>query len=182
MGNPHVQFDEGALETRDSVTRLRPTLPQPLAIFNRDPLYPSPRLTHDASPEQPWSARNGRTIWIRILAKHCPTKSFRIGAVQMTTPPPIRNRLGPPRQHKGQVSYPARRRTSPALILGLYYPKTLMSSPIWRVPVQGGDEVPLGSSTPGRPIRRSDSTAILFVLQQEDGDGRPNRRWARKTA
>jgi hypothetical protein len=26
-GNPHVQFDEGAQETCDSVTRLCPTLP-----------------------------------------------------------------------------------------------------------------------------------------------------------
>jgi Xaa-Pro aminopeptidase len=33
-GNPHVRFDEGALETCDSVTRLRPTLPQPLAIIS----------------------------------------------------------------------------------------------------------------------------------------------------
>jgi hypothetical protein len=32
-GNPHVQFDEGALETCDSVTRLRPTLPRPLPIL-----------------------------------------------------------------------------------------------------------------------------------------------------
>jgi hypothetical protein len=31
-GNPHVQFDEGAQETCDSITRLCPTLPQPLAI------------------------------------------------------------------------------------------------------------------------------------------------------
>src|SRR5439155_12191142 len=29
-GNPHVQFDEGALETCDSATRLCPTLPKPL--------------------------------------------------------------------------------------------------------------------------------------------------------
>jgi hypothetical protein len=29
-GNPHVQFDEGAQETCDSVTRLCPTLPKPL--------------------------------------------------------------------------------------------------------------------------------------------------------
>ena len=28
-GNPHVQFDEGAQETCDIVTRLRPTLPSP---------------------------------------------------------------------------------------------------------------------------------------------------------
>src|SRR3984893_17070269 len=35
-GNPHVQFDEGALETCDSVTRLCPTLPQPLAIISTD--------------------------------------------------------------------------------------------------------------------------------------------------
>jgi len=33
-GKPHVQFDEGALETCDSVTRLRPTLRQPLVIFS----------------------------------------------------------------------------------------------------------------------------------------------------
>jgi hypothetical protein len=31
-GNPHVQFDEGTQETCDIATRLRPTLPQPLAI------------------------------------------------------------------------------------------------------------------------------------------------------
>jgi hypothetical protein len=30
-GNPHVQFDEGAQETYDSVTRLCSTLPEPLA-------------------------------------------------------------------------------------------------------------------------------------------------------
>ncbi len=30
-GNPHVQFDEGALETCDNATRLCPTLPEPLA-------------------------------------------------------------------------------------------------------------------------------------------------------
>ncbi len=28
-GNPHVQFDEGALETCDNATRLCPTLPKP---------------------------------------------------------------------------------------------------------------------------------------------------------
>jgi hypothetical protein len=32
-GNPHVQFDEGAQETCDSVTRLCPTLPKPLASW-----------------------------------------------------------------------------------------------------------------------------------------------------
>jgi hypothetical protein len=37
-GNPHVQFDEGALETCDSVTRLRPTLRlAPLAEFEAAP-------------------------------------------------------------------------------------------------------------------------------------------------
>jgi hypothetical protein len=30
-GNPHVQFDEGAQETYDCVTRLCPTLPKPSA-------------------------------------------------------------------------------------------------------------------------------------------------------
>jgi len=42
--NPHVQFDEGALETCDSVTRLRPTLPQPLVIIDRpqDPVADLP--------------------------------------------------------------------------------------------------------------------------------------------
>jgi hypothetical protein len=39
-GNPHVQFDEGAQETCDSVTRLCPTLPQPLAIFSLLPVQP----------------------------------------------------------------------------------------------------------------------------------------------
>jgi hypothetical protein len=28
-GKPHVRFDEGVQETCDSVTRLRPTLPEP---------------------------------------------------------------------------------------------------------------------------------------------------------
>ena len=32
-GNPHVQFDEGAQETCDIVTRLRPTLPKPLPSY-----------------------------------------------------------------------------------------------------------------------------------------------------
>ena len=30
-GKPHVRFDEGVQETCDSVTRLCPTLPKPLA-------------------------------------------------------------------------------------------------------------------------------------------------------
>jgi len=34
-GKPHVQFDEGALETCDRVTRLRPTLPTPLPSLKR---------------------------------------------------------------------------------------------------------------------------------------------------
>jgi hypothetical protein len=55
-GNPHVQFDEGAQETYDSVTRLCPTLPEspentpPLLstissvpLSNRCPLF---RRTH----------------------------------------------------------------------------------------------------------------------------------------
>ena len=33
-GNPHVQFDEGAQETCDSVTRLCPTLRSPHKIFS----------------------------------------------------------------------------------------------------------------------------------------------------
>ncbi len=37
-GNPHVQFDEGALETCDNATRLCPTLPQPLAITGGEPM------------------------------------------------------------------------------------------------------------------------------------------------
>jgi hypothetical protein len=28
-GKPHVRFDEGVQETYDTVTRLRPTLPEP---------------------------------------------------------------------------------------------------------------------------------------------------------
>jgi hypothetical protein len=35
-GNPHVQFDEGTQETCDIATRLRPTLPQPLAILSEN--------------------------------------------------------------------------------------------------------------------------------------------------
>src|SRR5262245_13443382 len=34
-GNPHVQFDEGVQETCDSATRLCPTLPQPLASWDK---------------------------------------------------------------------------------------------------------------------------------------------------
>jgi len=36
-GNPHVQFDEGAQETCDIVTRLPPTLPKALASLRLIP-------------------------------------------------------------------------------------------------------------------------------------------------
>src|SRR5437879_1624579 len=57
-GNPHVQFDEGALETCDSVTRLRPTLPQPLVmarstrLYSFETLLTSGVLTHILAPSK----------------------------------------------------------------------------------------------------------------------------------